>query len=40
MEEAIQVPDLLECTARLKKRGLTIQRVAFSFMKRRIQLLM
>ena len=34
------MPDLLAMIAALKKKGLTTERVAFSFMKRRIQPLM
>ncbi len=40
INEIFQVPELLARTAQLKKRGLTMQRVAFSFMKRRVQPLM
>ena len=39
-EECLQVPELLQRIAELKKAGLTAERVAFSFMKRRIQPLM
>ena len=40
MNECLQIPDLLKKIAELKKKGLTAERVAFSFMKRRIQPLM
>ena len=38
--ECTQVPKLLARIAALKKKGLTVERVAYSFMKRRIQPLM
>ena len=40
MHECLLVPDLLEKIVKLKQKGLTAERVAFSFMKRRIQPLM
>ena len=40
MHECLQVPDLLKKITELKQKGLTTERVAFSFMKRRIQPLM
>ena len=40
MHECLQVPDLLKKITELKQKGLTAERVAFNFMKHRIQLLM
>jgi hypothetical protein len=40
MQECIQIPELLAKIAQKKAQGLTAERVAFSFMKRRIQPLM
>jgi hypothetical protein len=39
-EDCIQVPELLKCISAPKKKGMTADRVAFSFMKRRVQPLM
>jgi hypothetical protein len=40
MEECLHLPKLLEKIADLKKQGLIVERVAFSFMKQLIQPLM
>ena len=40
MQECIQIPELLAKIAQKKAQGLTAERVAFSFMKRRVQPLM
>jgi hypothetical protein len=40
MQEGIQLPELLEKIKGLREAGLRVEHVAFSFMKRRVQLLM
>ena len=40
MEECLHIPELLKRIKELKNKGLIAERVAFSFMKRRIQPLM
>jgi hypothetical protein len=40
MQEGIQLPELMKKIKALREAGLRVEHVAFSFMKRRVQLLM